>query len=97
MCVMMASRTASSIARVRLRRRALVVTSVLKFTTQAVCDGPCADDAGLFDVLLEGAAKHRETWVGLIVLALEPDVAAGKHDHDHDKPQRPGGPEHLPQ
>ena len=94
MCVMMASRTASSIARVRLRAAPLVVTSVLKFTTQAVCDGPCADDAGLVDVLLEYASKLRDTWHGGSALAFELDVAAGKHHDNRDKLHSPGGSQH---
>ena len=56
-----------------------------------------ADDAGFFDVLLECAAKHRDTWRGSVALAFERDVAAGKHDDDRDKPHQPGGPEHLRQ
>ena len=40
-CAMTASRTGASTARVRLPLAPVVVTSVLKFTTQAVCDGGC--------------------------------------------------------
>ena len=56
-----------------------------------------ADDAGLFDLLLEYAAKHRDPWRCRRTLALERGVAAGKHDGNRDKPRQPGGPQHLRQ